>query len=348
MALRDAAGIAGQALQQNRQSLAHLGLRHRLGLFFSQRQIRSFDRVAPQQSGIKDQLRVFQRIGHALLQRRLSLGFVINHRKALSRRACQHIHPIQPAFEHHAACQLPLHIQLAAFKAPAFGFMILQPKQVTLAHLRPTCSKRHESRSIAQCLMLLCGAGIEQLAVLRWAGIAASLLMKIAEHGMQPSAEIALRQRLIQLLRFVQTQGSQRKKAVRAGAQIGIAAGAEAHGARIFTHTLAVASTLAFTFAFFPARAVQAIRRWRRPKALLRLDLAQRPGICALLRRVFKQPSLQQRAGLQRRFALRLAPQHVHLRQLHRPLPDLALLPRQRLAAGQPQRFALRSRPIAG
>ena len=48
--------------------------------------------------------------------------------------------------------------------------------------------------------------------------------MKTAQHRMQPQPKLALVQRFLQLVVFFQTQLLQRKKLVRAGAQLAVAA----------------------------------------------------------------------------------------------------------------------------
>ena len=52
--------------------------------------------------------------------------------------------------------------------------------------------------------------------------------MKMTQHRMQPQPKLAFVQRFLQLVVFLQTQLLQRKKLVRASAQLAVAAGGQA------------------------------------------------------------------------------------------------------------------------
>ena len=200
--------------------------------------------------------------------------------------------------------------------------------QVTVTHLRPGGGKG-QKRGVGQARSA--GGFCRSLLHQRQPGgktvtqcdVCSQGLVEDFEHGMEPQAEVAFVHLVFQLIRLFKTQLAQRKKAVRAAAQVFVGTGGQA------LH-----------------RQLAAVRLGR--QCGLRGDGAVVARVCAVCGTTVQLQRLHQGAGQQwLTTIIPLPPQHIGIRQLQYVLPRGPGGVLQNLAWGQAQRTALGGRPGA-
>ena len=241
-------------------------------------------------------------------------GFVIHHQRGA---VSEFVDAVYLANQRQGA-QRNFPRDFARLKHRTGGFMLGQPGQVALTHLRPArgigqklaLAERQRTGSILGCEI---DHGQPRGQVRR--GRRLQGCVKGIEQGVQPVAEVALAKLGVKLVRLLQPQLAQRKKPVRAAAQILVAAGRQA-----------------------PHR--EQLTTWERARRGLQHKLPQRA-------RVGRQSRVRQKQGLHKAAghlplpAINGAPEHIKMGHAQGILPGRALGQGQGLARRPAEQFAL-------